>query len=117
MSPPADGSVQTFPASDGYVWHYRAYPAAGVVRGHVVYLHGIQSHGGWYTASARHLAGAGFAVSLLDRRGSGLNDAARGDTPSYRRLLDDIAEFVQRLRSDSLTVSPGGSKAPPPVFL
>src|SRR5207245_1552815 len=37
---------------------------------------------------------AGFAVSFLDRRGSGLNREQRGDTPGFRRLLDDIAEFL-----------------------
>src|SRR6185437_16254706 len=36
----------------------------------------------------------------LDRRGAGLNTAHRGDTPSFRRLLDDVAEFVQQLRAD-----------------
>jgi alpha-beta hydrolase superfamily lysophospholipase len=37
-------------------------------------------------------------VSFLDRRGSGQNVEGRGDTPSFRRLLDDIAEFLRPLR-------------------
>jgi alpha-beta hydrolase superfamily lysophospholipase len=40
------------------------------------------------------LCQAGFRVTFLERRGCGLNRAARGDAPSFRRLLDDIAEFV-----------------------
>jgi alpha-beta hydrolase superfamily lysophospholipase len=40
------------------------------------------------------LAAAGYAVSMLDRRGCGLNDRERGDAPSLRRLLDDIAEYM-----------------------
>jgi alpha-beta hydrolase superfamily lysophospholipase len=59
-----------------------------------VVVHGIQSHGGWYEYSCTRLSQAGFAVSFLDRRGSGLNQHARGDTPDFRRLLDDIAEFL-----------------------
>jgi alpha-beta hydrolase superfamily lysophospholipase len=44
------------------------------------------------------LSQAGYLVWFLDRRGAGLNTHNRGDTPSYRRLLDDIAEFLQILR-------------------
>ena len=69
-------TVETFTASDGYVWRYRRYPAAGAARAEVVFIHGIQSHGGWYEGSCTQLAQAGFNVSFLDRRGSGLN--ARG---------------------------------------
>ena len=93
-------SLSTFPASDGYRFYYRHYPATGVPRARLVFVHGIRSHGGWYTRSCRRLAEAGFDVYFLDRRGSGLNTAYRGDTPSFRRLLDDVAEFVQHLRAD-----------------
>ncbi|HZT81146.1 MAG TPA: alpha/beta hydrolase, partial [Gemmataceae bacterium] len=88
--------VEAFTASDGYRWQYRHYPsAAGGPRARVVCVHGIQSHGGWYEPSCRRLAGEGFDVCFLDRRGSGLNQQARGDTPTFRRLLDDLAEFLR----------------------
>lgn len=90
--------MKTYTVSDGYRCHYRDYPAAGTLRGRVVFVHGIQSHAGWYEYSCQRLSEAGFAVSFLDRRGSGQNMQARGDTPSFRRLLDDIAEFLQPLR-------------------
>jgi alpha-beta hydrolase superfamily lysophospholipase len=99
MSEPAGWTQETFTAGDGYVWRYRRYAPAGAPRGHVVCLHGIQSHAGWYEHSCTRLAEAGYAVSFLDRRGSGANSEARGDAPSFRRLLDDIAEF---LRADPL---------------
>jgi alpha-beta hydrolase superfamily lysophospholipase len=73
-----------------------------------VFLHGIRSHGGWYTRSCAAFAAAGFEVYFVDRRGSGLNTAHRGDAPNFRRLLDDVAEFVQSLRAE---------KAWLPVFL
>ena len=92
--PPEGATVRTFTAGDGYVWRYREYAPGGPARARVVCIHGIQSHGGWYVGSCRRLAGEGFAVSFLDRRGSGLNDSARGDAPSFRRLLDDVAEFL-----------------------
>jgi alpha-beta hydrolase superfamily lysophospholipase len=86
--------IETFAASDGYEMRFRRYPAQGKPRGQVVAIHGIQSHGGWYVGSCSHLARAGWEVLFLDRRGSGLNEKARGDTPGYRRLVADLDEFV-----------------------
>jgi alpha-beta hydrolase superfamily lysophospholipase len=71
-----------------------------VPRGRLVFVHGIRSHGGWYRRSCAEFAAAGFDVFFLDRRGGGLNSAHRGDTPNFRRLIDDVAEFVQSLRSE-----------------
>jgi alpha-beta hydrolase superfamily lysophospholipase len=88
-------TLETFTASDGYRFWYRRFPAGGAARADLVCLHGIQSHGGWYEHSCTELARAGFNVYFLDRRGSGLNDANRGDTRGYRRLLDDVVEFLQ----------------------
>jgi alpha-beta hydrolase superfamily lysophospholipase len=80
--------------SDGYelrgrLWppSYRRPPAA------ILYLHGIQSHGGWFEWSAAQLAAYGCPVMLPDRRGSGLNQADRGDTPAARRWLEDLDEL------------------------
>lgn len=87
-----------FAASDGYRWFYRHFPAAGKPLARVVGIHGIQSHGGWYEASSRYLRDAGCDVYFVDRRGSGCNEEARGDTPSFRRLLDDLGEFLRTLR-------------------
>lgn len=94
-------TLETHTASDGYVWRWRRFRPSGSPRAHVVCVHGIQSHGGWYEYSCTRLARAGFAVSFLDRRGSGLNERDRGDTPGFRRLLDDIAEFLRPLRAES----------------
>ncbi|MGF1580199.1 MAG: alpha/beta fold hydrolase [Gemmataceae bacterium] len=108
--------INEFRSSDGYTWKYRSYSPPSEVRGHVVCLHGIQSHSLWYEGSCQRMAGEGFAVSFLDRRGSGINEQARGDTPSFRRLLDDVAEFVRPLRSTGapvilLAISWGGKLA------
>jgi alpha-beta hydrolase superfamily lysophospholipase len=83
--------------ADGYRWKYRRYTLDGAARGIVVFVHGIQSHAGWYEHSCTQLAQAGYQVFFLDRRGSGMNAQERGDAPSFRRLLDDIAEFLTRL--------------------
>jgi alpha-beta hydrolase superfamily lysophospholipase len=90
-------TIEVFTASDGYPLYYRAYDPIGIEpRGHLVCTHGIQSHGGWYVDSCTRLAAAGYQVSYLDRRGSGLNWLARGDAPSFGRLLDDLREFINK---------------------
>ncbi len=108
-------AIHTHTASDGYRWKYRYYQPASAARARIVCIHGIQSHGGWYEYSCRRLAEAGFAVSFLDRRGSGLNELDRGDAPSFRRLLDDIAEYLTAHRGPHTThllaVSWGGKLA------
>jgi len=94
-------------AGDGYRWQYRHYVPTTPARARIVCLHGIQSHGGWYEHSCSRSRDAGFEVFFLDRRGSGLNQLDRGDTPSFRRLLDDVAEFLRSLRGDSNAPAPG----------
>lgn len=89
--------IAAFRASDGYEFYYRHYSGAKS-RGRVIFVHGIRSHGGWYRRSCETIAAAGYEVDFLDRRGAGLNTAHRGDCPSFRRLLDDVGEFVRYRR-------------------
>lgn len=98
-------------SSDGCRWKYRHFPAQGEPRGIVVFVHGIQSHAGWYAHSCTQVAQAGYHVYFLDRRGSGMNADDRGDAPSFRRLLDDIGEFLAKLKRRTAT------KLRLPVFL
>jgi alpha-beta hydrolase superfamily lysophospholipase len=92
--------LQTFRASDGYSFYLRHYSPPGPTRARLILVHGIRSHGAWYTRSSAAFAASGIEVFFLDRRGAGLNTSHRGDTPNFRRLLDDIAEFIQSLRAD-----------------
>jgi len=119
-SPPVY-TVESFTASDGYRLQYRRYHPImngwGAPRARIVCLHGIQSHAGWYDYSCTGLCRAGFLVDFLDRRGSGMNDQARGDAPSYRQLLDDVTRFLPTTRTHSalptflLAISWGGKLA------
>lgn len=67
-----------------------------------VYLHGIQSHAGWFDAPAHMLCARGRDVYCLDRRGSGINRENRGfasgDVERYEILLKDVRAFVAPLR-------------------
>ncbi len=92
--------IESFTAADGYHFSVRVWkvdqPAA-----RIVCLHGIISHGGWYLQSCRQLAEKGFEVHFVDRRGSGLNVAARGDVDRYETWLADVERYLSHL-SDSL---------------
>jgi alpha-beta hydrolase superfamily lysophospholipase len=83
--------------SDGYetVVYVHHPPAGARAALPVLQLHGIQSHPGWFGASAAAMAQAGRPVYQVTRRGSGENVATRGDAPSARRLLDDVHEACQ----------------------
>ena len=97
-------------AADGTSLRYRRWlPPGGVTpRGIVVYLHGIQSHGGWYAASSAHLAEAGLAVYVPDRRGSGMNPTNRGHCASWEQLAADVTALEDRALADC-EASAGGA--------
>ncbi len=76
---------------DGYETSlYVHNPSEGSKATAVVYLHGIQSHPGWFVGSAAALAARGHPVFQPTRRGSGDNRLDRGHARSARQLLDDV---------------------------
>jgi acylglycerol lipase len=88
-------------------------------RAAVVYLHGIQSHAGWYEASSRFLAAAGVAVYQLERRGSGMDRRhERGHVSRAEVWLADVEAAADLARRETgcpgvhlLGVSWGGKLA------
>ena len=94
-------------ASDGYPLGYRHWKPRSKPRAYVVALHGVQSHSGWFTYSSGRLCAAGFDVRFLDRRGSGLNSGDRGHAVHADRLINDVAQFLCRLRWERDREAPG----------
>ena len=78
---------------------YRKYFADNP-RGVVLYLHGIQSHSGWYIQSCEILAENGYTVYAPDRRGSGLNRVDRGHLQNWEDLIGDLDAFINRIHAD-----------------
>jgi alpha-beta hydrolase superfamily lysophospholipase len=97
----AGSEVRTFVASDRYPLHIRIWPAVAPVRGQVVILHGVQSHGGWYHRLGRTLAEAGYRVLFPDRRGSGANTIDRGHVRWPRRLNVDLYEWLSATHEEN----------------
>ena len=75
---------------DGYQTSVYAHSPQGGPRLPVLYLHGIQSHPGWFAGSAAHLAACGHPVFQVTRRGSGDNDRDRGHARSAGQILRDV---------------------------
>ena len=71
-------------------------------RATLVYLHGIQSHSGWYEASSRRMAEAGVAVYQVERRGSGTDRAhERGHVDRAETWLADVAAAAELARAET----------------
>ncbi len=94
------GQVDTYIGSDAASLAYVAYTQPAVSTA-LVYLHGIESHAGWFAIAAGRLRQQGFDVYCLDRRGSGLNRENRGlisgHVDAYETLLADIHAFIMPL--------------------
>jgi len=63
----------------------------------VIMLHGLESHSAWFAQSACHIAGLGYPVYGMERRGSGHSKAPRGVCNDYNDLLTDIDSLADRI--------------------
>ena len=92
---------RTFDSADGSPLPVRLWRPL-VPRAALLYLHGIQSHSGWYAASSRRLAEAGVAVYQLERRGSGADSAhQRGHVDRAETWLGDVAAAAEVVRGET----------------
>lgn len=65
----------------------------------ILFMHGIESHLGWFMEAGDALNDLGFAVYGIDRRGSGHSEGAPGHMHSFRDVLGDMKELVSHVRS------------------
>jgi len=73
-----------------YCWPAREHPADCLL-----YLHGIESHAGWFIDSAQAVNNLGWPVVFAERRGSGRNSRDRGHAAGYKQLLADVFSEAQ----------------------
>jgi len=92
--------ISSYSTRDGRKLFYRTFAPHSYDSYHsddagpcLIFIHGIESHSGWFNEAFENLAGLGLNVYALDRRGSGLNKEGRGDLADFRRLPQDIDDF------------------------
>lgn len=89
-----------YSAPDGRRLAVRVWSGTEPPRARVVFVHGITSHGGWYTESCAYLRDCGLEVHFLDRRGSGLNAQHPGDVDRHATWLTDVTTYLEQLGAD-----------------
>ena len=62
-------------------------------------MHGVNSHGGYYTWAAERLVAAGLAVYALDLRGRGKSDGERFYVDSIADYTSDVEALVGLAKS------------------
>jgi len=65
----------------------------------ILLIHGFGEHTGRYGHVGEALNKAGYELIGFDLRGHGKSGGARGHTPSYDALLDDIVDFITLIKS------------------
>jgi acylglycerol lipase len=66
-------------------------------RARVVLLHGLESHGGWFTDFGSHLAATGHVVVALDRAGAGRSEGPRGDMSTATGLFAQVRTLLREV--------------------
>ncbi len=89
--------VELITAADGLklswrIWH--AGPASPVL----LYLHGIEGHGAWFSKTATYLCNQGITVYAPDRRGSGISEGSRGHIDSFSKWTSDVEQSLIKIR-------------------
>ena len=92
------GVVEHIPGEDGTKLAVRIAGGNGK-RTPLLMLHGLQSHSGWFVQSQTFLAGLGFPVYAMDRRGSGQSEGPRGDCTDFRQMIHDVHAVVDCART------------------
>src|SRR4051812_682136 len=90
--------LRSITCADGYVLRYRRWSSGQTPRATLVLLNGVMSHSGWFQPLAHHIVDAGIKLVGADRRGTGLNEIARGDALSAEAVIDDVERIIEAER-------------------
>ncbi|HNT35721.1 MAG TPA: alpha/beta fold hydrolase [bacterium] len=67
----------------------------------IVFVHGIQSHSGWFDEACCFLSERGHTCYGFDRRGAGISEQPRGYIDSYRTWIEELTTVLQFAESES----------------
>jgi alpha-beta hydrolase superfamily lysophospholipase len=94
----SESNIEIIPGANSVDIYMRVFGESGK-KTPVIMSHGLQSHSGWFAQSAAFIAGLGHPVYSMDRRGSGLSRASRGDLKDFMIMvadIDTVADFVKK---------------------
>lgn len=94
----------TITSRDGTSLAYAAWVPAQPMWCALVAVQGRGEHTGRYEATATALAAAGIGVWMVDLRGQGRSGGRRGDVPSWRSFLQDVAACEALARREAPNV-------------
>ena len=83
---------------EGIKFYMRGWEPREKPKGIVALVHGHGEHVGRYIHVAEAFTNAGYALAGFDLRGHGKSGGARGHSPSYQALMDDITDFLVLIR-------------------
>lgn len=87
-------SIESVSGAGDYPLRFRVWRPRSESRATIVMLGGIMSNAAWHFPLVDAWTDAGFTVVGADRRGSGLNELARGDAPSAAAIIDDAMAVI-----------------------
>jgi len=90
--------VGQFDTEDGSKLYYNSWESKGDSPC-AIYLHGLESHMGWFSNLAQFLNSRNIDVYAFDRRGSGLNKQSSRNFSS-RYLSSDLKIFLDLVKKD-----------------
>ncbi|MDX2002582.1 MAG: alpha/beta hydrolase [Chitinophagales bacterium] len=83
-------------SSDGIKIYGKSWSPDTEVHGVVCLVHGMGEHINRYEPLANYLGQHGYAVIGFDHRGHGKSEGKRGHTPSYKNLLEEVDELLNK---------------------
>jgi alpha-beta hydrolase superfamily lysophospholipase len=86
----------TWKSSDGIDLYARGWEPDQAPKAVICLVHGLGEHVSRYENVAAALTAAGYVLFGFDQRGHGKSGGARGHTPSYNALMDDIAVLIKQ---------------------
>ncbi|MBT3323316.1 MAG: alpha/beta hydrolase [Anaerolineae bacterium] len=89
-----------FKSVDGLNLFAHAFPSPNPPKAIICMVHGHGEHIERYAHLAAALNDAGYTFVGFDHRGHGQSEGARGHTPTYEALLDDIEVFLAEIEED-----------------
>jgi lysophospholipase len=86
-----------FAGKSGVRLFYRFYPVPGA-RHTVIMLHGFGEHSARYEKFTERMPRLSAQYAIMDCRGMGKSEGARGDVGAFTDYLEDVTFFVEHLR-------------------